>query len=104
MVPGQSIICTLVKSALAPTVVSVLKLDTDQLNYMAAPPAQGGDQAVLCARVTTPRQTGHCRATTQAIGGVGRPGRRRGGNVLGTTNGWVGFYLDFLLRFFVSCR
>ena len=37
MVPGQSIICTLVKSALAPTVVSVLKLDNDQLNYMAAP-------------------------------------------------------------------
>jgi hypothetical protein len=27
----------LVKSALAPTVVSVLKLDNDQLNYMAAP-------------------------------------------------------------------
>ena len=40
MVPGQSIICTLVKSALAPTVVSVLKLDNDQLNYMAASPAQ----------------------------------------------------------------
>jgi hypothetical protein len=37
MVPSQSIICTLVKSALAPTVVSVLKLDNDQLNYMAAP-------------------------------------------------------------------
>ena len=34
-------------------VVRVLKLDNDQLNYMAASPAQGGDQAVLCARVTT---------------------------------------------------
>ncbi|HAL40222.1 MAG TPA: hypothetical protein DCP03_19815 [Polaromonas sp.] len=104
MVPGQSIICTSVKSALAPTVVSVLKLDNDQLNYMAASPAQGGDQAVLCARVTTRAKQAIAAPQRKQLVASGVLAADGGGNVLGTTNGWVGFYLDFLLRFFVSCR